>query len=1156
MAVEWTNEQKTAINLRERGLLVSAGAGSGKTAVLAERICGLVARDGISPSRIMVATFTKAAANEMKKRIRTAITSSSSQAGKAELLAGLEEAHIGTIHSFCHWVVSNYYQLAGVDPSFKVLGDEQATSLRFEAMHESLANLHTAGDYSLLEAADKYSNRNEDEFATMLIELFLFSQNRIDPAGWIGGADAAYSPGGIGILEEKLTADIIGKLDHALSLSNWALGICIEHNSDEKRHDYFRDLRDEMVFFKSILVDEGLEAFFNRLDVFKLARYAMRKPFDFAQEAKDAHASIKEAVDKLKKTFAFPYSDQISALGRSKSAVSAICRVLSEFNTLYREKKAEANSLDYSDLEHLCYAVLADSQVAQEVAGMFDYVFVDEYQDTSEIQEAIITAISHSEKICCVGDIKQSIYSFRSAEPAIFVNRYNRYLQQSSDGDVVFLNKNFRTSPSLIDSVNFIFDRIFTKDTGGVDYLPDERMSAGQGSGGENAIIALAKSGSGRDEGDEDQYEENAYIEGKMIAKIIAQTVREGVVDGKTGLRKLVGYRDIAVISRTLEKTRAGFEQALAEAGIPVQLATPANFASELETAVIANILALVDNESDDVAMAGAMRSFAFGISPTDSIRIRASLPQAAKFTDCCRFYAIKGEMADLRKRLQALYEAIARYRLYSRHMGLGQLARLICQDICLASFVSALEDAPGRLENIDKLFSMADEYEASRANAGISGFLAHLRLVGQRTSNRSVGNNDDAVVITSIHSAKGLEYEVAIIASCSRRFNMTRTTQKVIADKDLGICVENVDLDNMVRYESYMSIAAKSAAIAALKSEEMRLLYVAMTRAKNKLVLAGIMPKKGFGHIKLAGEPTSYGLLGANCYLDWIQMAFGMTAKGESIPWSFWEEQEADSGIYPLAFGYGGEKGGSAADDDAFSGSGQTAPAFGYKYKLDSSIPSKVAASALGAAEPLGFGERLINAKPPSFGQARFAAERGAATHSFLQKMDFARFKGNWAAGDLQGELDLLLQSGVLSEKEHALVDLGMISGFLSGFLGKKIINAKSISRETSFIMALPAAMARAEWAASKENIVVQGTIDCYFEYEGKTFLVDYKTDRIEQAASALADAAKRHEGQILVYREAIKEAYGKYPDESYICFLDARLYWKVGGDSWDGLG
>ena len=1165
----WTDSQLKAIQSRGKDILISAGAGSGKTAVLIERIISLIKDDKVDADKLLIVTFTKTAAAEMRLRIRKALYMQLSDSQNRdfifEQINKFENSQISTLHSFCLKVVQTYYYIVGLDPGSTLLSDAELEILKNECLDELFEKYYSDDNSDFLKLVDSYSSGSDDvKLREIVLDIYNYSMNRLNPQGWLSKGEELYALSINEIDVNPVTAYLIGRakaqLTQSLDIINEAFKICSEIESDPKKAEYFHDTQNMLInLINSCKID--LRAFLNALQESKFNRYNFRTLTKYSETLRFMQKLAKEIFTDLKDKYTFRFETYNKQSQKISKDISGIINIVTDFSDLFTQRKSELNSIDYNDLEHKTLLILEDTDAIGEISSSFEYVMIDEYQDTNEIQENIITKIAKKDRLFCVGDLKQSIYRFRDADPEIFIKRYEKCLNESEECELIFLNTNFRTNEKIIDSINFIFDKIFHADTGGVNYSPNERLNASIDCAEKikSEIRILDLKNIHLDEEDEDK--DKADYEGELIASLIEELISSKVMvpDKDTQNLRELRYNDISIISRSLSNTHDSYTLALRKRNIPYSSDYAENFYDEIEISFIVNMLKLIDNEYDDIALLSVMRSYLYEFNADELLKIKLRSDEYLYYHECASYYLKDGDDENIKKKLQKLYDDLKHLRMLNKYISIEELIRAVYSISNIQIFASALPNSEIRKENLAYLLKLASSYEKTTFK-GLYHFLKYAEkrreMSAEARRKLNSNSNKDGVKLMTIHKSKGLEFEVVIIANCTKRFNVSDIRSTVLSDKDFGVTSQMINMDNMSISETLMFKASKEKLVEGNTSEELRLLYVAMTRAKNRLYFTGVTRTKNKYLIDRTMKLSKYEIMSASSYYDWISMAISsgqfdsndeLLAENDNWIIREVELQKLIANKSSLTKSNKDETDGSSAE--LFEKVVENI-SFEYPNKLSASIPSKMSVTALSSTDSLIVGEKLLEmTKTPKFlsDEHEFTAlEKGSIAHKILQTIDLSAFRTTPMETALQEQLKILADRKILTHRELDSLNLDLIISFLNSDLGNLMIAADDLNRESAFIMSMRADEISEEWAGSEEEIIIQGIIDCWFETNEKLYLVDYKTDRFIKLHSSNATFAK-YLKQIGLYANALEKIHGKKPDESYICFLSMEKQYLV---------
>lgn len=947
----WSDDQWNAISLSGGDMLVAAAAGSGKTAVLVERIIRKLsaADQPLSVDRLLVATFTKAAASEMRQRIREALERELERDPGSEhlsrQLAMLGRASITTLHSFCMEVIQRHYTLIPLDPGFRIASESETVLLRQEVLEalfeEKYAEEEEGGDFLTL--ADWFSGERSDAEVFVLVQkLYEFSRSQSWPEHWLRQAAAAFRPADLSELEDSgwlssLLKDTLIVLDGAADVLRQAEALALSPGGPAP---YAETLREDVALIASLqaaaseangwtgLQDRFLGAGFGKL---KPCKKDLTDP-DLQERVKRLRDDVKKSVTELRgQLFSRSLQDYLKELYLAAPLMDGLAELVIEFGERYKKEKTERGWLDFSDLEHYCLQILRHpdstpamtmpSEAAREYQLQYEEVLLDEYQDTNTVQEDIVRLISRESpgNRFMVGDVKQSIYRFRLAEPGLFLEKYRSYGGDfTGSGLRIDLARNFRSRREVVDAVNLLFRQIMNEGVAeivydnraelvygegyenlneGSDYRPellllDRTASASSSFGeasGDLANAGSTVSGSNDKSGEENDVEPEAV---RLEARSIARRIRE--LTGQTGqpplqvydkqLKRLrpVEYRDMVILLRSTLSWAPIMIEELRIEGIPAYGELNQGYfqASEVETML--SLLQVIDNPLQDIPLAAVLRSPVFGLSEEELAQVRLTLPSGSFYEAVLS--AASGDQMDAvaQDKLNLFLEQLDDWRNLASEGDLGQLIRAIYRDTGLQDWALGLPGGHLRQANLQALHDRANAYEKATSSRGLFRFLRYLERLrengGDLGAATASGSLEQAVQIMTIHKSKGLEFPVVFVAGLSKMFNRQDLNARFLIHKELGFGPKLVDSIRRVSYPMLPNLAIRRRALMELLAEEMRVLYVALTRPKDKLILISAVKDlsktiEGWGSVMDIREEQlpDYLLAGARSYLDWI---------------------------------------------------------------------------------------------------------------------------------------------------------------------------------------------------------------------------------------------------------------------------------------------
>ncbi len=1118
MSEKWTAAQREAIEARGGNLLVSAAAGSGKTAVLAARIAALVT-EGARVDDLLVVTFTKAAAAEMRARILTRLHEIADMAGpRAEWMAQqalrVERADICTLHSFCGQVCREHFQAAGVDPTFRVADAAEAGVLHAEALVEALTACYEAPTPAFAHAAACLS---QAELGAAVEALHAFLMARPDPWEWLEGTIALHEMEPAALKEStwmrvllgKIAADAEAAVDAYARALDYAKGIGLYQDFAEAERCYALDFL--------VAAQNGYDACMSFYSEKPGNKPRKPKGTDEAQEEHykklraDASALLKQAVEASVALSDLPRrAEDLQGAGLMLRGVAEAARA---FHDRYAERKAEKNLLDFHDLEHFALRALDAADVSQALQARYSYVFIDEYQDSSQLQEAILDQVCRGNNLFMVGDVKQSIYRFRLAEPGLFLRKLRTFGTWQGDVDrKIALNANFRSHPMLLDGVNAVFQRVFRGDAMELEYPPEDWLIAGREADWTGAPVELHLIEGA--EAEDDATDEDELLTPQSRAAICQEA--EVIADRILALRDAPegGYRprDCAVLMRTVRGKAAQVVETLRSRGIPAWSDLGEDTLQRPEVQDVVALLRTVDNLRQDVPLLAALRGPALGLTDESLAQIRVARPEGS-FADAMLAYAERGDA--LAGALSGFIAQVRGWAMDANALPLDTLLRGLYEETSLYATVGALPDGASRQANLRALAEHAGAYQRAQFG-GLGGFLRYLDRIKARDGLAAVelGEADDVVRVLSIHKSKGLQFPVVFVAGLGSRYGKAESRDALQLHAELGAALPTINPVLRTKWSTVAQDAIAEKRRQEALAEEARVLYVAMTRAEKRMILIGT-PRKGDRE-----RWDREALPSATCALDWLVPC----AQGEE-GWHIDTHAPRvglDAPVREEALASLVEDVRAIIPDSA----GRVARALGWRMPARSLRALKQSVTAVTRAAPKPGEEPdaplSLESMPkrPLFMEARglTASERGDAVHAFLRAATGAEVDAIALRSDL-------LARGVLSAEQGAALPLAKLSRCLEGPLFVRIRSAGVVRREWPFNL-------RRE--ENGERTLLQGVIDCCFLEDGQWVLVDYKSDRVSDPSVLV----ERYRPQIALYASALETITG-IPVRERIMFL-----------------
>lgn len=1179
MSVTWTEDQKKVIDTRDANLLVSAAAGSGKTAVLVERILALVTdpERRVDVDRLLITTFTKAAAGEMRERIGKALSErlkadpENEWLQRQEALAG--RAHITTIHGFCLYVIRNYFHTIDLNPNFRMADEGEMQLLKQAVAEEVLEEAFASKEEDFVRFAESYGRGNRGSgLDELILKLYEYAVASPQPVRWLKTCAAMYE-----LPEAARWEDFAGN-DAMLSELRTAAGDCQDLISQAMRIARMPDgplpyeevLRADQEQIFALMDSSTIEEFEERLSDIRFGALPRRNAKIMAgvddvlcQRAMDLRNRVKETLKGLtKQYFQLPKELLFEQMRATAGNVQTYVRLTLRFMECLEETKRKKNILDFSDQEHLALRILTreedgrlvPSPVADIFSGYFAEIMVDEYQDSNLVQEAILESISGgrrgSRNRFMVGDVKQSIYRFRQAEPGLFLEKYRRY-EDGEEGIRIDLHQNFRSRKEVIDPVNEVFCRLMCRELGGIVYDDAAALKAGASYPDEEnmrAEILLLKQ-----EEWEELKQESRWTKQEAEAHLVAERIRGLLRDGKVtegGKLRSVRPGDIVILLRTMSGWSETFVRVLQEEGIPASAQSREGYFQTMEIETVLSYLRLLDNPTQEIPLAAAMHGMLGGFSSEEMARIKAAYPKES-YVSACELYMEEGEDQTLKNRLKSFFDRAEDYRKRAAWTSIHELLWQILTESGFMDQVSALPGGEQRLANVEMLLKKAQDYEKISYH-GLFHFIRYIERMQKYRMDfgeASVsGENGEAVRIMSTHHSKGLEFPVVIAAGLGKAFNRQESRDPVVFHSRYGIGMDYVELTSRMKRPVILKQLIRRQNLLDNLAEELRILYVAMTRAKEKLILTGMVKEELLEEPETREnrEHLSFSeLTGADSAMDWILKAM--------------ERQESSFDRYLVSLEEllknavkDRVKTALLRDDlekclfmerrdERLYEEVERRLSWEYAWKSEKQTKQKYSVTELKKlrmAEEASEGEELYPETDvipliPQFiekTEEKTGAARGTVYHTVMECMDFSRVRD---VEDVKQELARMVSEGrILPEDVRAVRPEDFVSFMKSG-LGDRMERAKErgeLYREQPFVIGIPGS--EADGSDSEELVLIQGIIDAFFCEDDQIVVLDYKTDRVRRAQ----ELADKYHAQLEYYEKALTMMTGKPVKERLI--------------------
>ena len=1188
--VKWTEEQSQAIHEKGSNILVAAAAGSGKTAVLVERIINKIIEEEIDIDKLLVVTFTNAAASEMRERILNAIYKKIEEEPTnlrlQKQITLLNKSNICTIHSFCLDVIRNNFYEINISPNFRIGDTAEIELLKEEVLDELFEDLYLKEDEGFLKLLEIYTSYKDDEPLKDIVKsIYNFIQSAPFPEKWLAEKVKLFD---IDIENTDFAETVWGKI----ILNNYKE--CIEENilglkkikkeleAENELEKFSQAIRLDIENLESLLVNlNSWDKSYELAKTFSFVRWPSSKKINsetpaFVKEKRDMiNAKFKKLKDSI---FIYTSAEVLSDLKNMYEVLKLLQAIILKFNENYKKAKLERNIIDFNDIEHLALKILikdedgkyVPSEIAKKYQDKFEEIAIDEYQDSNMVQEYILTSISKGNNIFMVGDVKQSIYKFRQAMPELFLNKYKTYKlkkeKTEADDLKIQLFKNFRSRKNILDTTNIIFQEIMSKDLGDVDYNEDEYLNLGANyeepqlenidfaGKTEINIINLEDTTKDSQEDEEDNGKteriENSILEARYVAQKINELINSNyyVLDKKEGYRK-VTYKDIVVLLRSTTELSPIYEKEISDLGMPVYSETSTEYLNSVEIQLIMSCLKIIDNPMQDIPLVTVMRSMIGGFTDNDLIEIRL----ADKYEN---FYEsiVKARIQvneELRNKIDSFLELINQWREASEFLALDELIWKIYMDTGYYNYVGLMQNGKLRQANLKMLFERAKQYESATFK-GVFNFINFIDKLKLRNNDlgaaKIIGENENVIRIMSIHKSKGLEFPVVFLSSTGKNFNLKDLREKILIHQEIGFGPNYENSELKIEYPTLAKEAIKMVSKRESISEEMRVLYVALTRAKEKLIITGIEKDLQKSIESKEKELQIYEsednskinpkiLESYKSYLDWIELVylknkiknsdifeFNVVSKTEILNQTVESETERKDVLKDIA-----NKKVSKENMEKI----KNILEWEYKYKDSTEMPSELSVSKIkelskDTEEKIG-----ITLKKPNFLIEKTEltpAEKGTIMHLCLQKLNY---KEEYNLEKLKNMVNNLVNKEIILPKEAESVNYNKILAFLSSNIWKEMQTAKVVEQEKAFYLNLKANEIYQNDA--EDEILVQGIIDLYYiTNNDELVLVDYKTDYVENNnEQSLED---KYNIQLEIYKKALEESLNKLIRSTYI--------------------
>ena len=1181
--IKWTLEQENAIEKKGSNILVAAAAGSGKTAVLVQRIIKKIVDDKVDIDKILVVTFTNAAASEMRERILDAIYKKIEEKPQNtdmyKQINLLNKASICTIDSFCLDVMKNNFFEIDISPNSRVADVTEINILKQEVLEEIFEEKYMENDENFITLIDTYTKYNRDEdLQNLILRIYDYIQTEPFPEEWLHEKVQMFKD------IEKVTNFSTTKWGQIIIeyVGNMLQNCIVNLNSIIPKLNMFPDLEKyvetiNLDIKEYNLIKENLNDWDKAVDIIngleKRNWQVDRKiKNDVKDEAKKIRDIAKKQLEEIKELIPYKTEELVKDMSFMYDILKKLEDIILEFSQQFYNKKREKNIIDFNDMEHLALKILVKkdengnilrTKVAEMYQQKFEEIAIDEYQDSNLVQEIILNSVSRDNNIFMVGDVKQSIYKFRQARPELFLDKYDKYKLEPLNGEnrKIQLFKNFRSRENILSFTNMIFKNIMSKDLGNIKYDETEYLNLGanfekiegQNLDTELDIIDLKEEENIWEDTEEEETEiiENVVLEAKYVAKRIKELIdnKWQVIDKKDGKRN-IEFKDIAVLLRSANTVAPIYEKEISEVGINVYSDTSESYLHSIEIETIMSLLKIINNPMQDIALITVLRSSIGNFTDNELIKISFEDSKKTFYEKMIKY--IESNKDELSKKIDLFLKKVEKWRKLEQYKNLDEIIWQIYIDTGYMDYVSLMPNGKLRVANLKMLFEKAKQYE-SFSFKGLYNFINFIEKIRVSTKDtgaaKIIGENENVVKIMSIHKSKGLEFPVVILAGAGKKINFQDLNEKLLLHQSLGFGPMYIDAARHIEFKTIAKRAVSIVQKNEIISEEMRVLYVALTRAKEKLIITGIQKdvnkcieekEKQLGGYKNSIKP--FLVQKYKTYLDWIELVYAkeknlhlmnlnIINKNQII--NSCEDDKSEANILDKIVQNVKNKKNKKIQEDI-----KKTMEWKYNKLYISEIPNKTSVTKIKEFE-----ENKLNINKHNTLQESIeitdkpkvlnndvekisGAEKGTLMHLCIQKMDERK---NYDENEIKQLINNLVQKDIITTVQAENIDIKKLLAYINSNLWKELKEAKEIHKEEPFYINIPVDELY-NINDKEEKILVQGIIDLYYiNKNNELILVDFKTDFVHDEKELI----DRYVKQILLYKKALENSLNRKVDK-----------------------
>lgn len=1207
--MKFSPSQQEVIDIRNKNILVSAAAGSGKTTVLVERIIKLLVNEKEDIDKFLIVTFTNAAASGMKQKIHKALIkelqSSEDKEHLSRQLNILSKSNISTIHAFCIDVVRKNFHVIGIDPGFRIGDVNEVDILLQEAIDEVLEKYYAEKPDGFIQLVESFTgNRGDLELNEIIKDIYRFILSFPDPLSWLSKSvdmlfvseDNLKDSIWVKAVKENLALQLTGA-EEALES---AMKLCIDDDGPLTYEESITEDIKNVIRLKTIIGDDFEEFIdfvhkvsFPTLKAMKGKAKEEVNP-EKLEDAKSYREDYKDIIKNIKKVLPLKsFSEYANEINFMHIPMKALSNILFDLDRIFKSKKMDKSIADFSDVEHYALQILRHDDIKERYKSKFKYIFIDEYQDSNSLQEELLNQIKRENNLFMVGDVKQSIYRFRLSDPTIFNEKSRLYPVNDSTGvdRRIDLTQNFRSRKEVLSSINYVFYNIMSKLIGEVEYNQSVFLNPGaefnedceESNDCYTELCVIDKNSSELEDLDEEiksmkTAELEATLAVQKINELLKKTKNEPVKrdkktnDGLEILPDKLQFKDIVILMRSVSGWAGIFEEIFNEQGIPFYYDGGAGYFETVEIQVILNLLRIIDNIRQDIPLLSVMRSTIGSFTTEELVQIRVRNP---KYNFIEALYEYKNNCDDeLSGKLRIFITKIEDWKKRSRYTHLNDFIWDLLMETNYYYFVGLLPNGKIRQANLRLLSDKAFDFEKT-SMSGLFNFLRYVEKLklsaGDSSSAKTLGENDNVVRLMSVHKSKGLEFPVVIMCGINKRFNKTDASKSILKHRIYGLAPKYINIDHRIYRETLPRTAIKNVIKIENLSEEMRVLYVAMTRAIDRLIMIGTIDKFENKIKKWQKGPSLYNIYNEDSFLDWICTALFKDCVTDSLlnivnsrdlihkisyntvegsHMTMWninkitlsqisktEQEEAlkkTERIKIIADFKNQENSKLKYEIDR---------RLNYKYAYMNSvhIPTKLSVTDLKVLKQ----ERLEQVKYripslkdiPQFKEKSILftnTEIGTIVHFVMQHLNI---KENLTMENIKEQVYKMVNKKLLTEKEAEIVNIEMLYDFFNTEIGKRMVASPYVKREVPFVIKKNACEI-INSLNKNDVILLQGIIDCYFYEDDQVVIIDYKTDKIIDGN--LMQVKQEYSPQILSYKEAVEKITNKRVKACYLYLFD----------------